>query len=119
MIVLAVMAVRVSRPTIPFDTMQVHVVDNVKRKDEKYWLPGQPEEAYFCVRVSATEYTFHPCMIRVLFRSNPVPCIQIPGDGMSPSPLYTSCWDSFESMSFHLIYVSKKSHNPVERLESQ
>jgi len=31
--------------------MQVHLVENVKRKDEKYWLPGQPEEAYFCVRV--------------------------------------------------------------------
>ncbi|CAM9635930.1 unnamed protein product [Pylaiella littoralis] len=30
---------------------EVHVVDNVKRKDEKYWLPGQPEEAYFCVRL--------------------------------------------------------------------
>lgn len=44
-----------SRPTMLFDTMQVHVVDNVKRKDEKYWLPGQPEEAYFCVRVCMKE----------------------------------------------------------------
>lgn len=33
------------------DAMQVHLVENVKRKDDKYWLPGQPEEAYFCVRV--------------------------------------------------------------------
>lgn len=40
---------------ILFDTMQVHVVNNVKRKDEKYWLPGQPEEAYFCVRVCMEE----------------------------------------------------------------
>lgn len=31
--------------------MQVHLVENVKQRDEKYWLPGQPEEAYFCVRV--------------------------------------------------------------------
>ena len=30
---------------------QVHLVENVQRRDEKYWLPGQPEEAYFCVRV--------------------------------------------------------------------
>lgn len=26
-------------------------MDNVQRRDEKYWLPGQPEEAYVCVRV--------------------------------------------------------------------
>ncbi|CBJ28734.1 conserved unknown protein [Ectocarpus siliculosus] len=30
---------------------EVHLVENVKQRDEKYWLPGQPEEAYFCVRV--------------------------------------------------------------------
>ncbi|CAN0228987.1 unnamed protein product [Scytosiphon promiscuus] len=30
---------------------EVHLVENVKRRDEKYWLPGQPEEAYFCVRL--------------------------------------------------------------------
>lgn len=54
MIVLAVIVVcMMALPTmLLFDTMmQVHLVDNVKRRDEKYWLPGQPEEAYFCVRV--------------------------------------------------------------------
>ncbi|CAM9142484.1 unnamed protein product [Ectocarpus sp. 12 AP-2014] len=30
---------------------EVHLVENVKQRDEKYWLPGQPEEAYFCVRL--------------------------------------------------------------------
>lgn len=38
-------------PTTLGDATQVHLVENVKRKDDKYWLPGQPEEAYFCVRV--------------------------------------------------------------------
>eukprot|EP00904_Undaria_pinnatifida_P001888 jgi/Undpi1/116/HiC_scaffold_1.g00116.m1 len=30
---------------------EVHLVENVQRRDGKYWLPGQPEEAYFCVRL--------------------------------------------------------------------
>lgn len=30
---------------------QVHLVENVQRRDERYWLPGQPEEAYVCIRV--------------------------------------------------------------------
>lgn len=32
------------------------MVENVQRRDEKYWLPGQPEEAYVCIRVSKQEH---------------------------------------------------------------
>ncbi|CAM9701760.1 unnamed protein product, partial [Sphacelaria rigidula] len=30
---------------------EVHLVENVQRRDERYWLPGQPEEAYVCIRL--------------------------------------------------------------------
>lgn len=39
-------------PDIVPVVLKVHLVENVQRRDEKYWLPGQPEEAYVCVRVS-------------------------------------------------------------------
>lgn len=34
---------------------QVHLVENVRQRDEKYWLPGQPEDAFVCVRVCMYE----------------------------------------------------------------
>ena len=86
------------RPT-PDDTglplsrpMQVHLVENVKRKDEKYWLPGQPEEAYFCVRVrnrpvltlglhgvvplTSSVFPFLSCCVPMQTRSSPVFCLR-------------------------------------------
>ena len=44
----------VSNSVFALREKQVHLVENVQRRDEKYWLPGQPEEAYFCVRVRAS-----------------------------------------------------------------
>ncbi|CAM9324366.1 unnamed protein product [Discosporangium mesarthrocarpum] len=30
---------------------QVHLVEHVFTRDKKYWLPGQPEEAYLCIKL--------------------------------------------------------------------
>lgn len=40
-------------------------MENVQWRDEKYWLPGQPEEAYVCIRVNrkCLEYVVSACAI--------------------------------------------------------